>query len=74
MERGLRYLGCEMEGGTHSQGHLHSPYSERLHPGGGDRLRKEGSFLGGQAKQWGIHPGADRLRKEVSTLVGEGAG
>lgn len=45
-ERGLRYLGCEMEEGTHSQGHLNSPDSERLHPGGGDRLRKEGSILG----------------------------
>ena len=48
MERGLRYLDCEMEGGTHSQGHLHSPDSERLHPGGGDRLKKRGSTLAGR--------------------------
>ena len=45
MERGLRYLDCEMEGGTHSQGHLHSPDQEAP------------SWGRGQAKEEGLLPG-----------------
>ena len=48
MERQGRYVGCEMEGGTHSQGHLHTPGSEGLHPGEGR-----------QAKEGCLHPGSE---------------
>ena len=63
MERQGRYVGCEMEGGTHSQGHLHTPGSEGLHPGEGRQAKKKGvSILGvrGQAKERGCHPGGGK--------------